>query len=137
MPSSCATTWRRQVDSPRPTWNTTSRPSACAATPWARGPSWRCEPAASPPSPRAEGSKEMRPMDSPLRFEPFLRPMVWGGRRLETLLHKPLPSGAAYGESWEVSDHPLHRSVVAARGAARRSLRDLMEYQREGLLGRA
>jgi mannose-6-phosphate isomerase len=76
-------------------------------------------------------------MDSPLRFEPFLRPMVWGGRRLETILHKPLPTAAAYGESWEVSDHPLHRSIVASRGAAGRSLRDLMECQREGLLGRA
>jgi mannose-6-phosphate isomerase len=63
--------------------------------------------------------------------------MVWGGRRLETVLHKPLATAAAYGESWEVSDHPLHRSLVESGAAAGWSLRDLMERRREGLLGRA
>jgi mannose-6-phosphate isomerase len=76
-------------------------------------------------------------MDSPLRFKPYLRPMVWGGRRLETVLHKPLPTEEAYGESWEVSDHALHRSIVESGPATGSSLRDLMERQREGLLGRA
>ena len=58
-------------------------------------------------------------MDTPLRFVPFLRPMVWGGRRLGRCLGKPLPTAEPYGESWEVSDHPLHRSVVASRAARR------------------
>ncbi len=49
----------------------------------------------------------------PLRFTPFLRPLVWGGRRLAEVLRKELPSADAFGESWEVSDHPSHRSVVA------------------------
>jgi mannose-6-phosphate isomerase len=76
-------------------------------------------------------------VDGPLRFQPYLRPMVWGGRRLASLLGKPLASEEPHGESWEVSDHALHRSVVAAGPAAGRSLRDLMEHDRAALLGRA
>lgn len=71
----------------------------------------------------------------PLRFFPFLRPMVWGGRRLAAALGKTLPDGRAYGESWEVSDHALHRSVVAVGPHAGRSLRYLMEQYRQALLG--
>ena len=73
----------------------------------------------------------------PLRFVPFLRPMVWGGRKLGELLGKPLPTPEPYGESWEVSDHPVHRSVVAGGPLAGRSLRALMEHDRAVLLGPA
>ncbi|MCI0464828.1 MAG: class I mannose-6-phosphate isomerase [Gemmataceae bacterium] len=73
----------------------------------------------------------------PLRFHPFLRPLVWGGRRLAEVLNKPLPNGSPYGESWEVSDHPLHRSVVAVGPHMGRSLRSLMEHHRRALLGEA
>jgi mannose-6-phosphate isomerase len=74
-------------------------------------------------------------MNAPLRFHPYLRPMVWGGRRLGEVLGKPLPTADAYGESWEVSDHPAHRSVIAAGPRAGRTLRDLMEHERAALLG--
>jgi mannose-6-phosphate isomerase len=74
---------------------------------------------------------------APLRFEPLLRPMVWGGRRLGDVLGKTLPEPAAYGESWEVSDHPRHRSLVAGGPAAGRSLRELMEQDPAALLGPA
>ena len=76
-------------------------------------------------------------MDRPLRFRPYLRPMVWGGRRLATVLNKPLPSDEPYGESWEVSDHPVHRSAVADGPDAGLSLRDLMTERRPALLGPA
>jgi mannose-6-phosphate isomerase len=71
-----------------------------------------------------------------LRFYPWLRPMVWGGNRLGRLLGKPLPGTKPCGESWEVSDHPLHRSVVASGPWQGQSLRHLMEHQREPLLGK-
>lgn len=74
-------------------------------------------------------------MTQPYLFTPFLRQMVWGGRRLGEVLGKPLPDGRAYGESWEVSDHPLHRSVVANGRERGRTLRDLMECGPEALLG--
>jgi mannose-6-phosphate isomerase len=48
----------------------------------------------------------------PLVFEPFLRPQIWGGRRLARL-NKPLPTEGQFGESWEISGHPLHISRVA------------------------
>ncbi len=76
-------------------------------------------------------------MDTPLRFTPFLRPMVWGGRRLETMLGKPLPTKDPYGESWEISDHPLHRSLVATGPRAGQSIRQLMENEKAPLLGQS
>src|SRR4029077_18259694 len=57
--------------------------------------------------------------------------------RLAEALGKSLPSAEPYGESWEVSDHPLHRSVVARGPLAGRSLRELMEKERPALLGPA
>ena len=74
-------------------------------------------------------------MNAPLRFHPFLRPMVWGGRRLGEALGKPLPTPEPYGESWEISDHPSHRSVIASGPHTGRTLRDLMEHHRADLLG--
>ena len=37
---------------------------------------------------------------------------VWGGRRLESLYGKRLPSAAPIGESWEIVDRPEAQSVV-------------------------
>jgi mannose-6-phosphate isomerase len=76
-------------------------------------------------------------LNAPLVFEPLLRPMVWGGRRLETVLGRRLPTAETYGESWEVSDHAMHRSVVASGPHAGRTLRQLMVEQRQELLGPA
>lgn len=70
-------------------------------------------------------------VNAPIRFEPFLRPMVWGGRRLGDVLGKPLPADERYGESWDLSDHPLHIS----RTASGQALRDLMEQHGDSLLG--
>lgn len=76
-------------------------------------------------------------MNRPLRFTPHLRPMVWGGRRLLEVLGKPLATDQPHGESWEISDHPAHRSVVAKGLLASQTLRQLMEKNREDLLGPA
>ncbi len=81
----------------------------------------------------------------PLTFHPFLRPVVWGGRLLGEALGKPLPPGDrptdTYGESWEVSDHPTHRSVLRSGAGgpfeelAGHTLRDLMEEGLAALVG--
>jgi mannose-6-phosphate isomerase len=87
---------------------------------------------------KAKSDKTRSPMlHSPLRFTPFLRPMVWGGRRLGEVLGKPFPTGERYGESWDVSDHVQHRSLVATGPHTGRSLRWLMEHERAALLGPA
>lgn len=48
----------------------------------------------------------------PMSFVPYLRPQVWGGRHLETL-GRNLPPNQPVGESWELSTHPMHISLVA------------------------
>src|SRR5262245_26810299 len=73
----------------------------------------------------------------PLCFRPFLRPMIWGGRRLGEKLGKELPTEELYGASWEVSDHPLHPRVGAVGPCAGSTLRELLERDRSGLLGAA
>jgi mannose-6-phosphate isomerase len=73
----------------------------------------------------------------PLHFDAYLRPMVWGGRRLADVLGKHLPGDEPYGEAWEVSDHPTHSSRVNRGPLSGLSLRTLMTERREELLGPA
>ena len=40
----------------------------------------------------------------PFLIEPVLHAKVWGSRKLETILHKALPTNQPYGESWELHD---------------------------------
>lgn len=42
----------------------------------------------------------------PLKFVPRLVPKMWGGRALERVLDKTLPSDKNIGESWELFDFP-------------------------------
>jgi len=60
----------------------------------------------------------LAPLPDLLPMRPHFREMVWGGRRLQTLLDKPLPAGVAVGESFELSAYPGRESEVAA-GALR------------------
>jgi mannose-6-phosphate isomerase len=76
-------------------------------------------------------------VNSPLRFEPRLYPLVWGGRQLGEVLGRALPTPVAFGESWEISDHASHASVVASGPHRGRTLRQLMEEDRAALLGEA
>jgi mannose-6-phosphate isomerase len=76
-------------------------------------------------------------VDAPLRFEPHLRPLVWGGRQMGEVLGRALPTAQAFGESWEISDHALHPSVVAEGPYCGQTLRQLMHQHRQALLGPA
>ena len=71
----------------------------------------------------------------PLRFEPILRRLIWGGRRLGTLLHKPIGGEADYAESWEIADYRDAVSVVCEGEMAGTSLRTLVQNQGRELLG--
>ena len=62
----------------------------------------------------------------PLLFQPILKRIRWGGRRLGSLLHKPIGSENDYAESWEVADHADGQSTVATGPLAGLSLSDLM-----------
>jgi mannose-6-phosphate isomerase len=71
----------------------------------------------------------------PLVFEPYLRPMVWGGRALGEWYGKALPDPGRYGESWVVSAHPHHVSRVAEGPHRGRMLTDLAAAHPAALYG--
>lgn len=73
----------------------------------------------------------------PLTFQPTFKERVWGGRELERLYGKKLPSGTVIGESWEISDRPGDESVVANGTFAGKNLRWLMEHHAAEILGSA
>ena len=71
----------------------------------------------------------------PLKFRPRLLPKIWGGRKLQSVLGKPLPDNALIGESWELYDFPPGvadssdqwlSSVVDNGPLAGRTLHDLL-----------
>jgi mannose-6-phosphate isomerase len=73
----------------------------------------------------------------PLRFEPIFKRLVWGGRKLATVLSKPIGEGSEYAESWEISDHRADVSRVADGPLAGSTLRELVIAHGEGLFGPA
>lgn len=77
----------------------------------------------------------MEPL-TPLRFAPILRRHLWGGRRLENVLHKPLGPGSDFAESWEVVDHGDDQSVVLSGPWAGMTLHALTLEHGPDLLGR-
>lgn len=72
----------------------------------------------------------------PLVFQPLIKQIRWGGRRLGTVLQKPIGDAADYAESWEVADQPDGRSIVASGTYAGRSLHELMKLHPAELMGR-
>jgi mannose-6-phosphate isomerase len=73
----------------------------------------------------------------PLVFHPIFKDRIWGGRELERLYGKKIPSGKPTGEAWEISDRPGDASVIANGPLAGRDLRWLMEQQAAEVLGGA
>jgi mannose-6-phosphate isomerase len=72
----------------------------------------------------------------PLIFEPIFMERVWGGRRLESLYGKRLPSAALIGESWEIVDRPEAQSVVHEGPLRGRTLHQLWQKHREAIFGK-
>ena len=73
----------------------------------------------------------------PLKFEPIIKRLIWGGHRLGSILGKPIGEGSQYAESWELSDHRNDVSVVSDGPLAGMNLRDLVRFRTEELLGTA
>ena len=73
----------------------------------------------------------------PLIFEPLFKPKIWGGRRLEELLDKPLPVDERIGESWELADLEDNQTAVSAGPARGKALGQLVKEWGGDLLGRA
>ena len=73
----------------------------------------------------------------PLRFRPILRQLIWGGRRLGTVLHKSIGAASDYAESWELSDYHDAVSIVEDGPLAGTTLRNLVQSRGAELLGSA
>ena len=71
----------------------------------------------------------------PLQFDPIFKRLVWGGRKLATVLRKPIGEGLEYAESWEISDHRADVSRVSDGPLAGSTLRDLIRSHGMGLFG--
>ena len=70
-----------------------------------------------------------------LRFQPLFRRYLWGGRRLGTMLGKPIGPGDDYAESWEIVDHANDQSIVLNGPLAGKTLHELVREQPAALLG--
>ena len=71
----------------------------------------------------------------PLKFYPILKPKVWGGNRLSSLLKKE-PSDQLIGESWELSGVEGDISVVSNGHLKNHDLNDIINAYGVSILGR-
>ncbi|MBQ9201744.1 MAG: class I mannose-6-phosphate isomerase [Bacteroidales bacterium] len=70
----------------------------------------------------------------PLKFEPILKEVIWGGERI--CAYKSLAGkGDGIGESWEISQVENHVSLVSEGPLRGRSLSELIAMDATGLLG--
>ncbi|HVF70865.1 MAG TPA: type I phosphomannose isomerase catalytic subunit [Chthoniobacterales bacterium] len=74
-------------------------------------------------------------LSQPLVFEPIFMERVWGGRHLESLYGKRLPSAALIGESWEIVDRVEAQSVVHDGPFRGTTLQQLWKNYRREIFG--
>ncbi len=67
----------------------------------------------------------------PLLLNPALHTRVWGGRQLETVFHKPLPTAEPYGEAWEMHD----TATIVNGPLAGRTVADVLREYGHALVG--
>ena len=72
----------------------------------------------------------------PLKFEPIYQYRIWGGRRLENLLSKPLPPKDPVGEAWILSDRDDQASEISDGKLKGKTIKWLMENAPEQLMGK-
>lgn len=72
----------------------------------------------------------------PIQFLPIYQTRVWGGRRLQEIYGRDLPSnGQPYGESWELVDRETEQSVVVGGSFDGMTLHALWTDHREEIFG--
>lgn len=72
----------------------------------------------------------------PITFTPIYQERVWGGRELENIYARALPTAdTPYGESWEMSDRADNQSIVSHGIHLGKSLHQLWTTQREEIFG--
>lgn len=72
----------------------------------------------------------------PLKFDPIYQYRLWGGRRLENWLSKPLPKDEPVGEAWMLSDREDHASKVTEGFLKGNTITELMSKYPEEIMGK-
>ncbi|MBN2487242.1 MAG: class I mannose-6-phosphate isomerase [Bacteroidales bacterium] len=70
----------------------------------------------------------------PLKFEPIIKDLIWGGSKLKTLLNKEKATEKS-GESWEISGVNGNISVISNGFLAGNSLTEIIEVYMGDLVG--
>ena len=71
----------------------------------------------------------------PLKFKPILKECIWGGKKLQQVLHKEGDFSKPIGESWEISGVEGNESVVSNGFLAGNTLAELLEIYMGDLVG--
>ena len=78
----------------------------------------------------------MLPRMEAITFSPLYMERVWGGRELEHVYGRALPSSdTPYGESWEMTDRPGEQSMVSHGSFKGMTLGGLWQQKREEIFG--
>ena len=70
----------------------------------------------------------------PLQFHPIFKERLWGGDKLQTVLHKPISSNQT-GESWELSTIEGSVSTIANGDLAGRFITEVINEYPNEILG--
>ena len=71
-----------------------------------------------------------------ITFKPLYMERVWGGRELEKIFERELPTAdLPYGEAWEMSDRPDEQSIVNHGPLKGTTLNELWQNKREEIFG--
>jgi mannose-6-phosphate isomerase len=82
------------------------------------------------------GSFSMSTSMHPITFAPLYMERVWGGRELENVYGRTLPTAdTPFGEAWEMTDRPDEQSIVAHGPLSGKPLGELWQNQREEVFG--
>ena len=73
----------------------------------------------------------------PIKFKPIYKARIWGGRELEKTFDRDLPENEAIGESWELTDLPQDKSVVANGHLAGKTISEILEMYPLEITGNA
>ncbi len=71
-----------------------------------------------------------------LTFDPIIKTTRWGGRRLGTVLHKPIGNADRYAESWEIADFNNDQSQINSGPFKKSSLKQLLSEHKKEILGK-
>ncbi|MCH7686527.1 MAG: cytosine permease [Planctomycetes bacterium] len=70
-----------------------------------------------------------------IEFKPILKRIRWGGRRLGTIMGKPIGNADDYAESWDIADHGQDQSVVLNGSYQGETLNELVCSKNVEMLG--